>query len=823
MLLFGKRWFPANLILLVLIALPGCGPGGPASPTAIRLVDLFQSEMVAGSPQQRAAEPAALWDFSSPAENPDGEAAATLGWHVGQGVSGLKVVEGRLTGRSTSDFPVLYARLPEGADRGDALHAIEVRMRGSADANFSASGQASGDVNIEQVVDYARAFSWPLSAEVTASEDFQTFTVQSTQSLPLRGMETVFVRPVDIVGARFEIESIRLVSQGEHRASIPSGVSWSGLSEIYRETIVTRAPETFSMDVDIPANAWLDVNVGTVENSPVGFKITASGSGGENVLQSRTVTTPHRWEAVAVDLGSHPGAAKLTFSLDVEKERMVGYWGSPAIRVREQNPRSPETAAAALGGVDPPRGVILIMCDTLRADRLNMYGHERETAPLLAKMASNGALFLDNVSQATWTKVSAPSIMTSLYPSSHGVTDLADQLPVTATTLAEVYREAGYATVAYSSVLFTGKFTNLHQGFEELHESTSVNDPAYTAKTAREYVDRAVAWIERHPDTPFFMFLHVLDPHDPFEPRAPYDTLWADATKKEEHERQLESVREVIDDPLMRAFGMPTREEMEKAGVDPAEYVAHDQDWYDGSIRGMDAEIGRLIERLGTMGIEEQTQIAFISDHGEEFLEHGRMFHGQTVYGELARVPLLLYRPGTVPAGLEIAETVRSIDLMPTLLDLSGLPIPEGIQGQSLVPLLAAARDADSGGSPGEAAEGLGWERRAAVTEKAKTEQSGGPPPKETESYGIVMDGWKLVHNVIRSGDGPEFELYNHKDDPLDSSNVADQHPDIVEGLKAELASWHEMVEVGKLPDAGQAGDLSPQELERLRSLGYIK
>ena len=822
MLLLERRCFPASLMFLVLIALPGCGTDGPAPPTAIRLVDLFQSEMVEGSPQQRAEEPAALWDFSSPAENPEEEAAASLGWHVGQGVSGLKVVDGRLTGRSTSDFPILYAHLPEGADRGDALHAIEVRMRGSADANFSASGQASGDVNIEQVVDMARGFRWPLSTEVAASEDFQTFTVQSTQSLPLRGMETVFVRPVDVAGARFEIESIRLVSQGEHRASIPSGVSWSGLSEIYRETIVTRAPETFSVDVEIPANAWLDVNVGTVENSPVGFKISASGSGGENVLLSRTVTTPHRWEAVAVDLTSHRGATKLTFSLDVEKERMVGYWGSPAIRVREQKTRSPETAAAALGGVDPPRGVILIMCDTLRADRLNMYGHERETAPLLAKMAANGALFLDNVSQATWTKVSAPSIMTSLYPSSHGVKEFSDQLPVTAMTLAEVYREAGYATVAYSSVVFTGKFTNLHQGFEELHESTSVDDPAYAAKTAREYVDRAVAWIERHPDTPFFMFLHIFDPHDPFEPRAPYDTLWADAAKKEEHEKQLESVRKVIDDPVLKRFGMPTREEMEKAGVDPAEYVAHEQDWYDGSIRGMDAEIGRLIERLGTLGIEEQTQIAFISDHGEEFLEHGRMFHGQTVYGELAHVPLLLYRPGTVPAGLKIAETVRSIDLMPTLLDLSGLPIPEGVQGQSLVPLLAAARDADSGGSPGEAAEALGWEPRAAVTEKAKTEQ-GSVPPYETESYGIVSDGWKLVHNVIRSGDGPEFELYNHKDDPLDSANVADQHPEIVERLKGELASWHEMVKAGKLPDAGQAGDLSPKELERLRSLGYIK
>ena len=174
MLLLGRRRFPASLIFLVLIALPGCGPGGPAPPTAIRLVDLFQSEMVAGSPQQRAEEPAALWDFSSPAENSEGEAAATLGWHVGQGVSGLKVVDGRLTGRSTSDVPILYARLPEGADRSDALHAIEVRTRISVDANFSAAGQASGDVNIAQVVDMGRTFTWPLSTGV-AGRPVRTF------------------------------------------------------------------------------------------------------------------------------------------------------------------------------------------------------------------------------------------------------------------------------------------------------------------------------------------------------------------------------------------------------------------------------------------------------------------------------------------------------------------------------------------------------------------------------------------------------------------------------------------------------------------------
>ncbi|MBI3472546.1 MAG: sulfatase-like hydrolase/transferase, partial [Candidatus Solibacter usitatus] len=377
---------------------------------------------------------------------------------------------------------------------------------------------------------------------------------------------------------------------------------------------------------------------------------------------------------------------------------------------------------------------------------------------------------------------------------------------------------------SYSSVLFTGKFTNLQQGFEELHESSSVDDPKYHAKTARTFVDRAEGWIERHRDTPFFMYLHVLDPHDPFEPRPPYDVLWADAAKKEEHESQLGKIRKVIENPLLRMFGMPSRAEIEKAGVSPGEYVAYDKDWYDGSIRGMDAEVGRLVEKLRRLGLEDKVQIAFIGDHGEEFIEHGRMFHGQTVYGELAGVPLLLYRPGVIPQGIQIKETVRSIDLMPTLLDLSGLAVPKRAQGQSLLPLLAAARDAKGkGGSVAEAAQRLGWKPEPAVTEKAKSENAGGPPPLETESYGLVLGGWKLVHNVQRSAGAPEFELYNHADDPLDKTDVAGQHPDVVGRLREQLAAWHKMVEAGKLPKGDVAEGMSQKDLDRLRSLGYVQ
>lgn len=295
----------------------------------------------------------------------------------------------------------------------------------------------------------------------------------------------------------------------------------------------------------------------------------------------------------------------------------------------------------------------------------------------------------------------------------------ADRLPAAAITLAETYRDAGYATLALSSVLFTGQFTNLHQGYEELHESGSTETPS--PKTARVYVDRIDEWLQVHRDVPFFIYLHVFDPHDPhdpYEPYRPYDSLWADPAHKEEHEEQLDSVREVIDDGLRRTFGMPTRAELEQVEVDPDEFIGYDQGWYDGSIRAMDVEMGRLVERLHGLGLDERTLLVFTSDHGEEFFDHGQMFHGQTVYGELARVPLVMRWPGVIPMDRVVDETVQLIDIMPTLLELTGLPPVDGVQGQSLVPLLAG------GGSE----EGQ-WVPRQAFIEKAITNDAFSPPP----------------------------------------------------------------------------------------------
>jgi arylsulfatase A-like enzyme len=820
--------------VLALLPLVACGKAPQSSLGVHRLVDEMKPEMVSASPAApKPAEPAGFWDFKERTSQPTAkESQETLGWKAGVNVTGLAEHNGRLTGRTTSGFPIIYVDRKPAADESDLPHSIEIHMRADKGANLSVSTQENEKLNFKDIVALGSVFPWFATTPIVPGDDFQTYTVPVPTPVRLSAMRYLLVRPTDADQAGFEIESIRLVSRKEFLDRIPSGVGWQGLSDIYRETVVARAPESIGWELQLPENPMLDLYVGTIEYGPVTFRLALSppsNAAKEEVLAEHTVTTPHRWEPLSLNLSSHARQrVRLSLSLAAEATGALGFWGGPAVRdlVRAPVAAKRQKPAIELAPGDPPQGVILIIADTLRRDHLNLYGYGRETAPVLARMASQGTLFTDNTSQATWTKVSMPSIMTSLYPTSDRVLDFTDRLSAEATTLAEVFRDTGYATVSYSSVLFSGRFTNLHQGFEELHESGSVRDPG-SSKTARQYVDRLSEWLKDHREVPFFAFLHVFDPHDPYEPYRPYNSMWADPTRKEEHEKNLEKVRKVIADPLMKRFGMPSRDELVTAGIDPKEYISRDMDWYDGSIRGLDVEIGRLQERLRGLGLADKTLMVFASDHGEEFLEHGRMFHRQTVYGELTSVPLVFYRPGQVPSGAVIDETVENIDIMPTILELSHLPVPKGVEGKSLLPLLAAARDRAKGAgastSLSELAGKYGWSRRGAVSEKASTTQGGGPPPRSNESYSIIFEGWRLINNKQRPPGTPEFELYEHTRDPLNLKNVATLHPDTVKQLTEKLEAWRREALAGQLPKAASTKKMSKEELERLRSLGYIQ
>jgi arylsulfatase A-like enzyme len=811
---------PRRRFALALVAAlaPACSRSvaAPDGQKAIRLVDSFDAKLVEGSPGRPAAPPPRTeWRFDGapprPAAPPPGPSpspppfAATRGWEAGPGVSGLAIRNGLLVGRTTTDFPILHLERTTGLDNGDQLQALEVRLRVSGGANFAAVTRPNPTVDLKLEPEIAKRFPWLITTPVMAGDQMQTYTI--TPPAPVSGsrIRHLLIRPADASGVDFAIESVRLVFRREQLASVPSGVGWQGLRDIFHETLVTRSPETVRFPVTLPSRPRLDLSVGTPQDDPVTFRISVRQGDKDTPVMATTVTTPHRWERREIDLAPFAGqSVSLALSVSAEKPGTLAFWGAPVVRQRV----APDAAA---GG--PPQGVILVQLDTLRKDHLDVYGYERPTAPVLRGLAGEGALFQNAISQTSWTKAETPSILTSLYPTTHGVYRIPDRLPASATTIGEAYRQAGYATLSYSSAVFTGQFTNLHQGFEELHEAESTAGRAGPrgAKTAREYVDRLVEWLGDHRDVPFFVYLHFFDPHPPYEPNRPYDTWWADPKGREEYLREQEALKKVAGDVFLLQRGMGTREELIKAGVDPEAYLRYSKDWYDGSIRGMDTEIGRLVERLRELGLGDRTVLAFYADHGEEFHEHGRMWHGQSIYGELIRVPLILWGPGQIAKGLTIDEPVELVDVMPTLLDLSGISPAAGMQGQSLRPLLTKAEPAAGG-----------WKRRPPTAERQPL--GGKDFPNAAESYAIMDGGWKLIHNVVRPPDKPEFELFDFYQDPLDQKNVAAEHPDVVERLAKMLDGWHQMAQAARLkPDSELAKGMSREQLEQLRSLGYVK
>ncbi|MDP7338633.1 MAG: sulfatase-like hydrolase/transferase, partial [Vicinamibacterales bacterium] len=490
-----------SIATVTLVFTVACGVG--PEPVAVRLVDLFQSDLVTGSPPVETS-PRTEWRFDG-ALLDGNEFAETGGVEAGPGVSGMAIRDGRLVGRTTSDFPLL--RVERTGDLGgqDQVHAVEVRMRASEGTNLMVEFSAAETVEFPALRGAMLGSPFVMNTPIVAGDDLQTYTLTPLQSVTAAAARHLLVRPTDVEGAEFEIESLRVVFRKEHLASIPSGVGWQGLDEVYHEALVSRSPETLSFDVGLGARPWLDLTLGTIDSLPVTFQVEVSQSDGTDATRilAQTLTTPERWERRRLDLDGFAGqSVRVSLSLASDDDGAIGLWGSPVVRNDDAHPegvaRVPSDSSA--GSLeDRPRGVILIQVDTLRRDHLDVYGYERDTAPVLSRLAAEGATFRRTTAQATWTKVSTPATMTSLYPLSHGVRDFADRLPAAAETLAEQYRAAGYATLAFSSVLFTGQFSNMHQGFEELHEAESA-DAVPSSKTAREYVDRLSEWLGTHRD-----------------------------------------------------------------------------------------------------------------------------------------------------------------------------------------------------------------------------------------------------------------------------------------------------------------------------------
>ena len=316
-------------------------------------------------------------------------------------------------------------------------------------------------------------------------------------------------------------------------------------------------------------------------------------------------------------------------------------------------------------GQPAPPNVLVYLVDTLRADHLSCYGYERQT-PAFDALAADGILFERAYAPASWTKPSVASVFCSLLPSFHGVgteTGLSGELR----TLAERLHDARYETAAFVANPYVHlRGLNFEQGFSEFHAvSTGGRSPR-----AEDVHGPALHWLERHRDRPFFLYLHTIDPHETYDP--PPDTA---GTYRADYRGELTPAN---------TFARVLRARDAWSGED----VQFLRDLYDEEILHADREFGRLVTSLKELGVYDNTVLVFLSDHGEEFHEHGGFGHGRQLWEELLHVPWILKPAGEGgPRGVRVKAAVPLLSLGPSLHALLGLaPFEMPVQGPSLAP-----------------------------------------------------------------------------------------------------------------------------------------
>jgi len=443
--------------------------------------------------------------------------------------------------------------------------------------------------------------------------------------------------------------------------------------------------------------------------------------------------------------------------------------------------------------------VIVITVESLRTDHVGAYGGRSRSrpdvplTPALDMLAEQAVVYLDAQATTSWTLTSHASLFTGLYPSAHQAVRARDRLDDSYTTFAEVLHDRGYQTAGIVSGPYLRRAHNLNQGFELWDDDIAAPSVAESHReVTNPLVEAALGRFfdeQRDPRRPFLLFVYLWDPHYDYLPPPPYDTMFVGDDCEPFDVHDVEARADIASDmPLARLRYLLSQ--------------------YDGEIRATDALLGRFFADLKRRGLWDDTAVVVTADHGEEFFDHGEKGHKKDLYAETVHVPLVVKYPGTTRHGRD-ARLVSHVDVFPTVLQVAGVPAPDGLPGRSLL-----------GPPPGP--------ERVVVSELVAQwyglDAAGEPESSATAWGAIRRGGEKLVWEGPAGGAEPTLiRLFDVAADPTEQHDLT--------AARAETAGtlvrlYAEQVAFAQQEAAnhrtGGAATLDAQEVERLRALGYV-
>lgn len=573
------------------------------------------------------------------------------------------------------------------------------------------------------------------------------------------------------------------------------------LDQIYTEKEDTRrfvlAPSDSRMNFYLkipPNNPQIEVEYGLFDSSgrktAVKFSVLLESENGKRkVLHSDELSS--RFSFLPISSGSYNGSLK-NFSnqivrLSLEASPIAGKpfplqisWKEVSVTGAQQ---TPEIFRHDPNPGTPKPNVIIYLVDALRADHLEPYGYSKRTSPRLMEFVRDSVLFENAYAVTSWTRASVATIQTGLYPTSHLVEDRSDTLPDFLPSIASELDKAGYTSHAFVTNGNISPLYNFQLNFDDyiwLGESRKFHQIHQQSDKLNIKVQ---GFINNHRDHPYYLYVHSTDPHGPYTPEPEFSDLPAGCNP---------------DDPSLAHPAIGTR----SPGDYREEEIRCIKALYDGEIRKNDYYFGKLIDLLKEQKLYNNSIIVFTADHGESFLEHETWGHGKTLYQQEIRVPLVIHFPNSLASGKKISIPARHIDIFPTILDLTGVKVPPGVQGHSLVPLL----------------EKNDWQELPVYCELVLD---------KADKRAMILGSYKLIQNnndVQPNRYTTWYELFDWKADPMERVNLSSTRPILFGYMKSVLTEWSDSQARRKaMLKKPREAVLDRETEETLKALGYLQ